>query len=850
MIPSRKLFRLFQPQYLTAGALGTRDTSRLSINVPLCLANVGRQGHELSDNSLEENGDRIALDPAKRKLVRGVVMDQDTSQSPPASAGQSAGERLDSWKEIAAYLKRDIRTVRRWEKSQSLPVHRHSYLKRGLVYAYKHELDAWWHDDARNGNNASSLPTDPVSEAATNNGNEPDAANIIPAKRHLRWRWLRPSHGQTKWAILVLAVLIGAGGIFYFYYGRSVHAALTDKDGIVLADFTNKTGDSIFDGTLNEALSADLGQSPFFNILSDRKVREALKQMKRRADEQVTPELAFEICVRTGSSVVLTGSIVNLGAHYAIGLKAMNCQSGDVLGAAEVEAENREEILSSLGRATSRLRQRLGESRASIERFDKLLAATTSSLEALQAFTQAHILEAKNPNGEAIPLLKHAIELDPKFARAYGYLSVLQANQGEMNESLKNLSKAYELRELISEQERDSISIQYHHRATGEIDKTMDELRMVVARRPQLAAPHFTLGLIHTYLGEYETAITETREYQRRAPNVSYGYANLGLYYTWLGRLDEAEAVLDEAAAHKIEGAFLIKNRYDIAFLKDDRQGMRQQVAVAAGNPATEAEMLVEQAGMETYYGRLANARKLTLQAAQVDKRKGSEEHAAFLDATGALREAEFGNFALARRSVTTTIALSSDRGGRIFTALALARSGAQKEAIQIIEEQRKEHPLNTVLQSYWVPCIYSAVDLANGRFSTAMTLLEPTRPYELGNVSNFGPMLYSLYLRGQIHLSARQATEAATEFQKVIDHKSMVALSQGPYLLPLSYLGLGRARVLEARLASDRKTADIAREQARTAYRNLFSIWKEADADNPVLLKARIEYAKLETRR
>jgi predicted Zn-dependent protease len=775
-------------------------------------------------------------------------MDQDTSQSPPASAGQPAGERLDSWKEIAAYLKRDIRTVRRWEKSQGLPVHRHSYLKRGLVYAYKHEVDAWWHDDAKNGN--ASSPTEPVSEITTNNGNEPDAANIIPAKRNSRWRWLRASHVQTKWAILVLAVLIGIGGIVYFYYGRSVHAALTDKDVIVLADFTNKTGDSIFDGTLKEALSADLSQSPFFNILPDRKAKETLKQMRLPAGELITPELAFEICVRAGSTVVLTGSIVNLGGHYAISLKAMDCQSGDVLGAAEVEAENREAVLASLGRATSSLRQRLGESRASIERFDKPLAATTSSLEALQAYTQAHIMEAKDPNGEAIPLLKHAIEVDPKFARAYSYLSVLQANRGETNESLKNLGKAYELREQVSEQERDQISMQYHHLATGEIGKAMDELRMMIRRRPKVATPHLTLGIIHTYLGEYETAVTETQEYVRLAPNVSYGYANLGLYYTWQSRLDEAEAALNEAAARKMEGPFLIKNRYDIAFLKDDRAGMRQQVALAAGKPATEAEMLVEQAGMEPYYGRLANARKLTRQAIQSAKGTRVEEHAAFLEVVGALREAEFGNFALARRSVTTTLALSSGSRGRVFAALAMARSGGQKEAIQIIEELRKEQPLRTVLQSYWAPCVYSAVDLANGRFSTAMTLLEPARLYEFGNVSNFGPMLYSIYLRGQIHLSARQATEAATEFQRVIDHKSMVALSQGPYLIPLSYLGLGRARALEARFARDRKKADIAREQARTAYRDLFSIWKDADADNPALLKARAEYAKLETRR
>ncbi|MGO9123873.1 MAG: protein kinase domain-containing protein [Terriglobales bacterium] len=653
-----------------------------------------------------------------------------------------------------------------------------------------------------------------------------------------------PRSGGRKlaWAAgLAIAMVVIAGGIYL--RTRSTIAQLTDKDVIVIADFANTTGDPVFDSTLKEALAVDLEQSPFLNVLSDRKLGETLKLMGRPSGERVTRDVGREVCMRTGSKALLAGSIAGLGSHYAIGLKAVNCRTGDVLGAAEAEAESREKVLQTLGQAAATLRGKLGESLASVQKFDKPLdEATTPSLEALQAYTEGDRLAREKGDTDALPFLKRAVELDPNFARAYASLGVRYNNLGQASLAIENLRRAYELRDRVSEREKYYISCSYFTLVTGELEKAIQQYELWIRDYPRDYVAQTNLGVNYFSLGQFERAAAVTREALQLEPASILGYNNLGVAYFSMNRLDEAKSTFDEALARKLDGPYLRQSIYYLDFLRKDAPGMQQQLAWAMGKPGAEDILLSAESDTQADYGRLAKARQLSAQAEDSAKRNDSKETAAFWQGNEALREVEFGNAADGLKQAREALALAPGRDVKVEVALALARGGDVTTAQKLVDALNQEFPLDTLMQNYWLPTVRAAMALQRHDSATAIGILRGAVPYELADPPPFSAgTMYPVYLRGEAYLhagsdgagnaGARNGDLAAAEFQKILDHPGV--LVNFP-LSALAHLGLGRARALSGDSAG-----------ARTAYQDFFAIWKDADPDIPILRQARAEYAK-----
>ena len=629
-------------------------------------------------------------------------------------------------------------------------------------------------------------------------------------------------------AALVIAALL-AGDL---YLRSRFVTRLGEKDVIVLADFANSTGETLFDDTLRQALSIQLGQSPFLNVLSDSKVSATLRLMGRSPNDHLTEELAREICLRTGSKALLVGSIASLGSHYAIGLRAVNCQTGDSLATAGKEASSREKVLQALADAVETMRGRLGESLSSVQKFDKPLEeATTPSLEALRAYSTSLRIRREKGDTEAIPFLKRAIELDPDFALAYAALGIAYSNLGQASLASEYVKKAYDLRQRVSDREKLSISTVYFDLITGEIEKANQQYRLAAQTYPHNHVAHLNLGVNYNTLGQYEAAVTELREFLRLEPDEAHGYANLGSAYLALNRLDEARATFEEAHARKLDDPFLHLFMYYLAFLQNDMPGMQGQVAWAAAKSQAEEMLLAAQSDTESYYGHLRKAREFTQRAVESAKRNGSDETAALWQANEAVRQAQFGNPAQARAATASALALSSGRDVQVLAALALARAGDASQAQVLVEKLTTESPLDTMIQAYWLPTIRAEIALMHDNAAAAIEHLQATSWCELGGASTPSTM-YPVFVRGEAYLRADQGSAAAREFQKFIDHRGIVLNFP---LGALSYLGLGRAYAL---------TGD--RAKARSVYERFFTLWKDADPDIPILKQARAEYAKL----
>jgi DNA-binding winged helix-turn-helix (wHTH) protein/tetratricopeptide (TPR) repeat protein len=633
---------------------------------------------------------------------------------------------------------------------------------------------------------------------------------------------------------LVAAICIPVIVIGVYWSTRRV-SALNEKDTIVLADFSNHTGDKVFDDSLKTALSFQLEQSPFLNVLSDQRAAGALRLMARPADQPVTAEVARELCLRTNSKAVIAGSIAAVGGHYLIGLKATNCQTGDTLVSAHAEAESLNKVLPALQQAGNELRTNLGESLASVRRFDQPLEeATTSSLDALQSFTQGRRIQVQGGGRAAIPHFERAIELDPSFAMAYLDLGIAYSNLNETKLAFQNLQKAYELRNRLTQRERLVIEAHYYGLATGDLDKAIQTATEWAQSYPGDYEPHFNLGIFNIWLGQYEKAATEMRESLRLAP-ADVDFSNLIGIYAALDQLDTAEAVLGELRARKRGGPYMpYEFWYCLAFLKHDDATMAQLLAWAIGKPGAEGTMLSVQSDTEAYRGRFASARDLSQRAVESSKRAGAAETAGGWRANEALREAEIGNFARARQQAAEALALSDGRSVRILAALALARAGDTVQAQKLADKLNQEAPEDTIIQGYWLPSIGAATELGKNSPEQAITALEPAAPYELGSQAPFelGPM-YPVYLRGLALLQAGKAQAAAAEFQKMVDHPGIA----GNFVLgPLAHLQLGRALVM---------TSD--KVAARQAYQQFFTLWKDANSDIPILAQSKLEYAKLQ---
>jgi eukaryotic-like serine/threonine-protein kinase len=652
--------------------------------------------------------------------------------------------------------------------------------------------------------------------------------------------------GPQRPGLRILAAAAGLALIFilvaalYFHFRKP--AQLTDKDVIVIADFANTTGDPVFDSTLKEALAVDLEQSPFLNVLSDRKLSETLKLMGRTPDQRVTQDVGREVCLRTASKALLAGSIASLGSHYAIVLKAISCRTGDVLGAARAEAENREKILQTLGDAAAVLRGKLGESLASVQKFDKPLdEATTSSLEALQAYTEGDRLAREKGDTDALPLLKRAVELDPNFARAYVSLGIRYNNLGQATLAIENVRKAYELRERVSEREKYYISCTYFTLVTGELEKAIQQYELWIRDYPRDYVALTNLGVNYFTMGQFERAAAVTRDALRLEPASILGYNNLGVAYFSMNRLDEAKSTFDEALAQKLDGPYLRQSIYYLDFLRKDMSGMQQQFAWAMGKPGAEDILLSSESDTQADSGRLQKSRQLSAQAEDSAKRNDSKETAAFWQGNAALREVEFGNAAEGLKQAREALALAPGRDVKVEAALALARGGDVAAAEKLVFALNQEFPLDTLMQNYWLPTVQAAIALQRHDPAQAIVILHSSVPYELADPPPFSAgTMYPVYLRGQAYLALAEATRtssengqhASAEFQKILDHPGVIVNFP---LSALSHLGLARARALSGDIAG-----------ARTAYQDFFALWRNADPDLPILKQAKAEYAQL----
>jgi tetratricopeptide (TPR) repeat protein len=644
-------------------------------------------------------------------------------------------------------------------------------------------------------------------------------------------------------ALILVAAAIG--GTLYFR-SRQATTRLTDKDTIVLSDFDNKTGDSVFDDTLKQGLSVQLEQSPFLALVSERKVNETLKLMGRPAGDRLTPEVTREVCQRTSSKAMLTGSIAGLGSQYVIGLKAVSCNTGDVLAEAQEQAAAKEAVLKALDAAAVSLRSRLGESLSSVQKYaTPLEEATTPSLEALKAYSQG--LKTRNAEGgtAALPFFKRAVELDPNFAMAYRAMSAIYGNVNEVGRAAENARKAYELREKVSERERFFIEGMYYRVATGELEKAARTFELWQQTYPRDAVPYNVLGVVSATLGNYEKALEEFREALRLEPNNALNYGNLGLTYTALNRLDEAEVVCKQAEERKLESEHLLQYRYCLAFLKGDAAQMAQLASAAMGKPGAEDLLLAAQADTEGWHGKLKNAHELTRRAMDSAQHNDAKETAAAYQAEAALREVEAGNREQAGAEANAAVRLAPNRDVRAMAALALARAGDTAGAEKLAAELDKTFPLDTLVQRYWLPTIRAAVALERKDPNRAIELLKVASTSELGLSPNLTIRLCPAYVRGDAYLMLHDGNAAAAEFQKFIDHRGVVM--NFPWGA-LARLGLARAYALEAGVGAPLQQDALAK--ARAAYQDFLSLWKDADPDIPILKEAKAEQAVISSRR
>jgi len=606
---------------------------------------------------------------------------------------------------------------------------------------------------------------------------------------------------------------------------------LSAKDTVVIADFANTTGDGVFDDTLKQALTIALRQSPFLNVLPDSKARATLRMMGR-ADQRMTPQLSREVCLRTGSQAALDGSISVLGRHYVVDVNAIACSSGETLVNEQVEAGSKEAVLSALSRAASRLRAELGESLPSVQKFDAPVEATTSSLDALQSYSTGLKVLTAQGDAPSVPFYRRAIELDPDFSMAYVALASRYNNLNQPSLALDYARKAYELRGRGTERERLLIATRYL-RLTGELEKNTQTLEMWMAEYPGDASPHGSLGANYVFTGQYAKALAEWREALRLDPDNVAMYENLAPIYLALNRLGETQAVLQSALDRKLDGGGLRWDIYDLAFVQRNEPQMRQQLDWAMGKPGSEDILLSAQSDTEAYFGHLGSARGLSRSAVESAIRSDYKEAAALWKINAALRDAEFGDTAKVGREVRETLALDSGRNVRVFAALALARIGETATADALADELYRDHPMDTMLAVYRLPCIRAAAALASGDPMRALELLEPVKPYELGEPPPSGlATLYPAYLRGQAYLAMQKGEAAAGEFKKILDHPG-IALNFP--IAALAHLQLGRA------LAAMGAASDAMRE-----YLEFLTLWKEADSHVPVLAAARAEYARL----
>jgi serine/threonine protein kinase/tetratricopeptide (TPR) repeat protein len=648
------------------------------------------------------------------------------------------------------------------------------------------------------------------------------------------------SHGplarssRRNMVLLVAAAAVATIAVAGYWHAHAT-PKLSEKDTVVLADFTNTTGDSVFDGTLRQGLEVQLEQSPFLRLLTEERIQQTLKLMEQSANARLTPEIAREVCQRTSSTAVLNGSIAQIGSQYTVILKAVNCATGDSLASAQEQANDKNHVLDALAKAGSDIRGKLGESLSTVKKFDTPVEqASTSSLEALQAYSLGRKLTGANDFAGSIAPLQRAIKLDPNFAMAYAGLATSYNNIAEPGQAGQFAQKAYDLRDRASEREKLYIDSHYYNFVSGDLEKASKAYAAWTQTYPRDEIPYTNLGSIDASLGRYEKSLAQAQDAFRLNPS-GLNYSNLAGAFVCLNRLDEARVTAEEAQAKKLDSPYLRVVLYQLAFLKNDSAAMAQHLAWASGKPGIEDTLLAMHADSIAYGGQLRKAEELTRQAVASASHADEKETAALYEAEAGVRRALVGDTNLAKQHAAAALAMTDGRDVRFLAAITYGFAADNSKVQLLANDFTKRFPEDTVVKFTYLPSLRAQQALLRPDSAKAIAELEPVAPYELGQPNNgttISMALYPVYVRAEALRMAKQGKEAAAEYQKILDHRGVVL--NGP-LGALAHLGLGRAHALAGETA-----------KAKVAYQDFLGLWKDADQDIPILKQAKSEYAGL----
>ena len=640
-----------------------------------------------------------------------------------------------------------------------------------------------------------------------------------------------------RWGFMIVLLVCGAVGSYLFFFRHS--KILTEKDTLLLADFSNSTGDAVFEGTLRQGMAVQLEQSPFLSLVSEERIQQTLQMMGKPADTRLTPDIAREICERTGSVAVLDGSITSLGTQYVLGLRAKHCRTGEILAEEQVQASRKEDVLKALDQIASRFRRRVGESISSVEKYDRPLAeATTPSLEALRAYSVGLRVLFASGSRAAIPFLQHAVGIDPQFAMAYAWLGRADGDMGEFVLSREETSKAFTLRDRASEPEKFFISASYDLQVSGNVEKAKQTCVLWIQAYPRAMIPHaFLAGIIYPVTGRPEEAIQESKRVIELDPDFAIGYSILAFSYQYLGDLTGAESALQQASDRKLEIPDFLIQRYDVAFLRGGQVEMEKAVSMAQKSPEAETWIADHEAFVLAYSGHLRQARTAAERAARAALKAGERERAAQFEAGAALWAAFFGNWPASRQAADAALRLSKARDVEYGAGLALAFAGDSSHAQTLTDDLEQRFPDDTDVKFNYVPTLRALLALNHGDAAQAIELLRMTVPYELGatrsSLHAFFGALYPVYVRGMAYIAEHKGAEAGVEFQKIIDHRGVVVSDP---IGALAHWQLGRAYAL----AGDKS-------RAKSACQDFLTLWTNADADIPVFQSAKREHANLQ---
>jgi eukaryotic-like serine/threonine-protein kinase len=651
---------------------------------------------------------------------------------------------------------------------------------------------------------------------------------------------VRSAWSPARWTLIVGAAVVMAACVSgYLYLRKSTpdRANFGNKDKIILADFLNKTGDSVFDDTLRQGLRVQLEQSPFLTLVSDERMQQVLHLMGQPENAALTWETARQICERTGSAAVVDGSVASLGSSYVIGLRARNCHTGEALAEEQLQAAGKEDVLNTLGLIAIKLRTRMGESRATVDKYSTPLAeATTASLDALKAYSEGFKVLSSSGSSAALLFFKRATEIDPNFAVAYAHMGLVYESMGESDLAAESIGKAYGAVGRVSEAEKFFISATYEQQVTGNLEKEQQICEAWAKTYPQAMEPHGLLsGGVYPVFGRYDKSGEHGIQTIQLDPEFVIGYNILALSYIERDRLDEAEEVLRQATDRKLELPDIFVDRFQIAFLKNDAAAMEREVTLSQGVSGAEDLIADEVSFSLAYTGHLQQASRKSRTAVLIAQQSGQTERAALFEIGEALREAFFGNVSAARKSAERALKLSKDREVEYGAAIVLALAGDSLHAQAHVDHLEKFYPEDTSVQFSYLPTLKALIALNSKNPSKALELLQISTSNELGTPqsADFGYFgaLYPIYVRGQAYLAANRGVEAAAEFQKIINHRGVVVTDP---IGALAHLQLGRAFAL-----SGDKT------KAKAAYQDFLTLWKDADSDIPIFKEAQREYFK-----